>query len=100
MTQRATATGLWAARLSCYHAAALKDRGEEVAYSAAVAKLHASEAAMRVIDSAIQIMGANGYSREYPVERMFRDAKLCEIGEGTSEIQRMVIARAMLKSLG
>ena len=87
------------ARLACYHAAALKDRGEEVNYPASIAKLYASEAAMRVIDSAIQIMGGNGYSREYPVERMFRDAKLCEIGEGTSEVQRMVIARAMLRSL-
>ena len=60
---------------------------------------NASEIAMEATDSAIQIMGANGYSREYPVERMFRDAKLCEIGEGTSEVQRMVIARRMLKSL-
>jgi alkylation response protein AidB-like acyl-CoA dehydrogenase len=56
--------------------------------------------AMDTIDSAIQILGGNGYSREYPVERMYRDAKLCEIGEGTSEIQRMVIARALLKSVG
>ena len=87
------------ARLACYHAAALRDKGENVNYPASIAKLHASEASMRVIDSAIQIMGGNGYSREYPVERMFRDAKLCEIGEGTSEVQRMVIARAMLKSL-
>ena len=52
---------------------------------------------MATIHSAIQIMGGNGYSREYPVERMFRDAKLCEIGEGTSEIQRMVIARQLLE---
>lgn len=87
------------ARLACYHAAVLKDRGEDVNYPASIAKLYSSEAAMRVIHSAIQIMGGNGYSREYPVERMFRDAKLCEIGEGTSEVQRMVIARAMLKSL-
>jgi len=87
------------ARLACYHAAALKDRGEDVNFAASIAKLHASEAAMRVIDSAIQIMGGNGFSREYPVERMFRDAKLCEIGEGTSEIQRMVIARAMVRSI-
>jgi butyryl-CoA dehydrogenase len=93
------AVAIHTARLACYHAAALKDRGEDVAFSAAIAKLHASEAAMRAIDSAIQVLGGNGYSREYPVERIFRDAKLCEIGEGTSEIQRIVIARNMLRSL-
>ncbi|HEX5135415.1 MAG TPA: acyl-CoA dehydrogenase family protein [Planctomycetota bacterium] len=93
------AVAVHTARLSCYHAAALKDRGEDVSFSAACAKLYASEAAMRAIDSAIQVLGGNGYSREYPVERIFRDAKLCEIGEGTSEIQRMVIARTMLRSL-
>ncbi len=93
------AVDIHVARLACYHAAALKDRGHDVNFSASIAKLHASEAAMRVIDSAIQLLGGNGYSREYPVERMFRDAKLCEIGEGTSEIQRMVIARQMLRSL-
>ena len=54
---------------------------------------------MDCIHSAIQILGGNGYSREYPVERIYRDAKLCEIGEGTSEIQRMVIARRLLRSL-
>jgi len=93
------AAGIHLSRLACYHSAALKDRGEDVNYSASIAKLHASEMAMEAIDSAIQIMGGNGYSREYPVERMYRDAKLCEIGEGTSEIQRMVIARALLKSV-
>ncbi|MGH7163152.1 MAG: acyl-CoA dehydrogenase family protein, partial [Planctomycetota bacterium] len=93
------AVDIHTARLACYHAAALKDRGQDVAFSASIAKLYASEAAMRSIDSAIQILGGNGYSREYPVERMLRDAKLCEIGEGTSEIQRLVIARAMLRSL-
>ncbi len=86
-------------RLACYHAAVLKDQGHDVNFAASLAKLHASEAAMRVIDSCLQILGGNGFSREYPVERMLRDAKLCEIGEGTSEIQRIVIARAMLKSL-
>ncbi len=87
------------ARLSCYYAAFLKDKGQSVNIPASMAKLYASEAAMRVIDSALQILGGNGYSREYPVERMLRDAKLCEIGEGTSEVQRMVIARTLLKSL-
>ncbi|MHC5051330.1 MAG: acyl-CoA dehydrogenase family protein [Planctomycetota bacterium] len=92
-------TDVHTSRLACYHAAVLKDRGENVNFAASIAKLHASEAAMRVTDSAIQIMGGNGYSREYPVERMYRDAKLCEIGEGTSEIQRMVLGRSMLKSV-
>jgi len=93
------AAGIHVARLACYHAAALKDRGEDVNYCASIAKLHASEMAMQAIDSGIQILGGNGFSREYPVERMLRDAKLCEIGEGTSEIQRMVIGRALLKSV-
>jgi alkylation response protein AidB-like acyl-CoA dehydrogenase len=87
------------ARLACYHAAAMKDRKQDVNFAASIAKLHASEAAMRVIDSSIQVLGGNGYSREYPVERMLRDAKLCEIGEGTSEIQRLVLARSLLRSL-
>jgi len=87
-------------RLAVYHAAALKDMGRHVKYAGSISKLYASEVSMEVIDSAIQILGGNGYSREYPVERMYRDAKLCEIGEGTSEIQRMVIARQMLKSVG
>jgi len=93
------AVDLHTARLACYHAAWLKDKGEAVNLPASIGKLHASEAAMRVIDSAIQILGANGFSREYPVERMFRDAKLCEIGEGTSEVQRMVIARTLVRRL-
>jgi alkylation response protein AidB-like acyl-CoA dehydrogenase len=60
-------------------------------------KLFASEAAMRATNKAVQILGGYGYTREFPVERYFRDAKLCEIGEGTSEIQRMVIARSILR---
>ena len=60
-------------------------------------KLFASEAAMRATGKAIQILGGYGYTRDFPVERYFRDAKLCEIGEGTSEIQRLVIARSVLK---
>jgi alkylation response protein AidB-like acyl-CoA dehydrogenase len=62
-----------------------------------MAKLFASEVAMRACDQAVQIHGGYGYTAEYPVERYLRDAKLCTIGEGTSEIQRMVIARALLK---
>jgi alkylation response protein AidB-like acyl-CoA dehydrogenase len=77
------AVDIHTARLACYHAAALKDRGHDINFAASIAKLHASEAAMRAIDHGIQILGGNGFSREYPVERMLRDAKLCEIGEGT-----------------
>ncbi|MHC4339154.1 MAG: acyl-CoA dehydrogenase family protein [Planctomycetota bacterium] len=94
------AVGTQTARLAVYHAAWLKDNGHDCHYAGSMAKLHASEIAMEATDSAIQILGGNGYSREYPVERMFRDVKLCEIGEGTSEIQRLVIARHMLRSLG
>ena len=87
---------LEAARHLVYHAARLKDMGEPYSREAAMAKLFASEAAMRITYDAIQIYGGFGYSREYPVERMWRDAKLCTIGEGTSEIQRLVIARHIL----
>ena len=86
-----------AARHLIYHAARLKDAGESYAKAAAIAKLYSSEVAMRVSYDAIQIYGGYGYSREYPVERMWRDAKLCTIGEGTSEIQRMVISRHILR---
>jgi butyryl-CoA dehydrogenase len=86
-----------AARLMVYHAARLADRGEPFAVQASMGKLFASEAAYRASKNAVQIYGGNGYSMEYPVERYFRDAKLCEIGEGTSEIQRMLIARNLLK---
>jgi butyryl-CoA dehydrogenase len=88
-----------AARHLVYHAARLKDAGRPFGRESAIAKLYASEAAMKVAYDAIQIYGGNGYSREYPVERYLRDAKLCTIGEGTSEIQRLVISRALLKNL-
>jgi len=88
-----------AARLLVYHAAVLKDAGEPFAKEASIAKLFASEIANRVTDKAIQVHGGMGYCRDVPVERMHRDAKLMEIGEGTSEIQRMVIAREILKSV-
>jgi alkylation response protein AidB-like acyl-CoA dehydrogenase len=86
-----------AARHLVYHAARIKDAEQPYSKEAAMAKLYSSEAAMRVTYDAIQIHGGYGYSREYPVERMWRDAKLCTIGEGTSEIQRLVIARDILK---
>ena len=86
-----------AARHLVYHSARLKDTGQKYGTHAAIAKLHASETAMKVTYEAIQIHGGYGYTREYPVERMWRDAKLCVIGEGTSEVQRMVIARQLLR---
>jgi len=91
------ATQIQASRLLTYEASRLKDAGEDFGQMAAMAKLHASETAMFVTDKAIQILGGYGFTREYPVERMYRDAKLCTIGEGTSEIQRMVIGRNVLK---
>ena len=93
------ATELDAARLLVYHAAFLKEQGLRYTKEASMAKLFASEAAMRASMKAIQIHGGYGYTKEFPVERYFRDAKLCEIGEGTSEIQRMIIARELLKDI-
>ncbi|MEN8005608.1 MAG: acyl-CoA dehydrogenase [Candidatus Krumholzibacteriota bacterium] len=90
------ATQIQASRLLTYEACRLKDDGEDFGHLAAMAKLHASETAMFVTDKAIQILGGYGYTTEYPVERMYRDAKLCTIGEGTSEIQRLVIGRREL----
>lgn len=86
-----------AARHLVYHSARLKDAGEPYGKAAAMGKLYSSEVAMRCTYDAIQIYGGYGYSREYPVERMWRDAKLCTIGEGTSEVQRMIIARNILR---
>ena len=79
-----------------YHAAWLKQNGRPFKKEAAMAKLFCSELAMRTTTKAVQIFGGYGYTTEYPVERMMRDAKVCEIGEGTSEIQRLVIARQIL----
>ncbi len=90
------ATQLEAARHLVYHAAWLMDQGQHVIKEAAMAKLFASELAMRITTDAIQIHGGYGYIRDYQVERFFRDAKVLEIGEGTSEVQRMVIARQIL----
>jgi alkylation response protein AidB-like acyl-CoA dehydrogenase len=82
-----------------YHAAWLKQSGKPFKKEAAMAKLFCSELAMRTTTKAVQIFGGYGYTTEYPVERMMRDAKVCEIGEGTSEIQRIVIARHILGNL-
>ena len=90
-------TELDAASLLTFRAACLKDAGKPFVQEAAIAKLFASEAAMRCTIKAVQIFGGYGYTREYPVERTMRDAKLCEIGEGTSEVQRMIIARRLIR---
>ena len=92
------ATQIEAAKLLVYHAAWLKDQGAEMLKEAAMAKLFASEVAMDVTTEAIQVFGGYGYVKEYDVERYFRDAKVLEIGEGTSEIQRMVISREIIKN--
>ena len=78
-------------------AAALRDAGKPFAREAAMAKLFASEAAVEIANEAVQIHGGYGFIKDYPVEKFYRDVKLCTIGEGTSEIQRLVIARQLLK---
>jgi len=90
------ATEIEAARLLTLQAAALKDRGRPSTRASAMAKLFAAEVGMRACAQAVQIHGGYGYLRDFPVERYFRDVKLCEIGEGTSEVQRLVIARQLL----
>jgi alkylation response protein AidB-like acyl-CoA dehydrogenase len=90
------ATEIEAARTLLYHAAWLKQQGRPYSKHAAMAKLFATEMAERVCRNAIQVHGGYGYSRLYPVERIYRDARLMTIGEGTSEIQRIVIARHVL----
>ncbi len=91
------ATAIDAARLLAWRAAVLKDRGKAYGTAASMAKLFASETAMRVTTDAIQVHGGYGYIKEYPVERFFRDAKITQIYEGTSQIQRLVIARDVLE---
>jgi butyryl-CoA dehydrogenase len=93
------ATEIEAGKHLMFHAAWLAQNGRPFAKEAAMAKLFCSELAMRATIKAIQIHGGYGYTKDYPVERMMRDAKICEIGEGTSEIQRIVIARHLLKEL-
>jgi alkylation response protein AidB-like acyl-CoA dehydrogenase len=92
------ATEIAAARHLVYHAAWLKERDQPFSTAAAMAKLYASELAMRTTTRAVQLMGAAGYTSEYAVERMMRDAKICEIGEGTSEVQRLVIGRGLFRT--
>jgi alkylation response protein AidB-like acyl-CoA dehydrogenase len=92
------ATEIDAARLLTLRAAWLKDSGKSVNKESAMAKLYTSETAVRVANEAVQVHGGYGFIKDYPVEKFYRDAKLCTIGEGTSEIQRLVIARQLLKS--
>lgn len=91
------ATEIEAASLLTYQAADLKNRGEKVTKHSAFAKYYASEVAVRTATDAIQIFGGYGYTKDFPVEKFYRDSKLCTIGEGTSEIQKLVIARNILK---
>lgn len=91
------ATELQASLLLTREAARLKDNGEKVTVAAAMAKYYASEVAVRNATEAVQIFGGYGYTRDYPAEKFYRDAKLCTIGEGTSEIQQLVISRELLK---
>ena len=91
------ATQIEAARLLTFKAADLKNRGEKVTLAGAQAKYYASEVAVSVANEAVQIFGGYGFTKDYPVEKYYRDAKLCTIGEGTSEIQKMVISREVLR---
>ena len=93
------ATQIEAAKLLTYHAAWKKDKGHEIIKEAAMAKLFASEAAMKITTDAIQIHGGYGYVKDYDVERYFRDAKILEIGEGTSEVQRLIILKQILNTV-
>ena len=90
-------TNIDAARLLTFRAAYLKDNGKKNNREAAIAKLYASEIAEKAASEAVQIFGGYGFVKDYPVEKFYRDVKLCTIGEGTSEIQRIVIARDLLK---
>jgi alkylation response protein AidB-like acyl-CoA dehydrogenase len=90
-------TDVQASSLLTFHAAALKDAGEKVTLASSVAKYHSSETAVRVANEAVQIFGGYGFVKDYPVEKFYRDSKLCTIGEGTSEIQKMVISKEILK---
>jgi len=92
------ATEIEAARLLTLQAAAMKDAGEKTTKQSAMAKLFASETAVRVAEESVQIHGGYGYTKDYPAEKYWRDSKLCTIGEGTSEVQRLVIAKQLLKA--
>ena len=92
------ATQIEASELLIYQAADLKNRGEKMTKESAMAKYYASEAAVRISTDAVQIFGGYGYTKDFPVEKYYRDSKLCTIGEGTSEIQKLVISRDILRN--
>lgn len=91
------ATEIEASRLLIFHSAELKDKGLPVTQASAMAKYYASEACVRIANEAVQIFGGYGYTKDFPVEKFYRDSKLCTIGEGTTEIQKLVISRNILK---
>jgi alkylation response protein AidB-like acyl-CoA dehydrogenase len=91
------ATEIQASELLVHKAASMKNKGEKVTTTGAMAKMYSSEACVRIANEAVQIHGGYGYIKEYPVEKFYRDSKLCTIGEGTTEIQKLVIARNILK---
>jgi alkylation response protein AidB-like acyl-CoA dehydrogenase len=93
------ATEIMAAELLTMQAADMKDNGLPMTLQAAMAKYYASEQAVKVSNEAVQIFGGYGYTKDFPVEKYYRDSKLCTIGEGTSEIQKIVIAREVLKNV-
>ena len=90
-------TEIEAARLLTMRAAWMKDDGQKTTLESSMAKLYTSEVAVRAANEAVQIHGGYGFIKDYPAEKFYRDVKLCTIGEGTSEIQRMVIARELLR---
>jgi alkylation response protein AidB-like acyl-CoA dehydrogenase len=90
-------TDIQASTLLTFNAGALKDAGQKVTLESAIAKYHASETAVRVANEAVQIFGGYGFVKDYPAEKFYRDSKLCTIGEGTSEIQKVVISKELLK---
>ncbi|MBD0367699.1 MAG: acyl-CoA dehydrogenase, partial [Flavisolibacter sp.] len=92
-------TEITAAELLTLEACDLKERNQSVTKAAAMAKYYASEVAVKVATDAVQIFGGYGYTKDFPVEKHYRDAKLCTIGEGTSEIQKLVIARHLTQGL-
>ncbi len=91
------ATKIEAAELLLNQSAFLKNAGRNLTRESAMAKLYASEIAVEIANDAVQIFGGYGYTKDFPVEKFYRDAKLCTIGEGTSEIQKLVISREILK---
>ena len=91
------ATEIQASELLLHKAAALKMQGENITTIGAMAKMYASEVCVKVANEAVQIHGGYGYTKDFPVEKFYRDAKLCTIGEGTTEIQKLVISRNLIK---